>query len=116
MIIKNYVYDTTSPSGGVLHIIENVSKVKVYLSSYQGLNANGPRFEGTDMPVSWIEHASPSSPDDVFYFIDFTDSDGVRHRLKVTSYAYICNDQGKTIDRVGVKTAYKPDDQSMIVS
>ena len=109
MIIKNYSYpkagiisNTPGPAlGATLHILENVSDVVVHLSSFQGNLTNGPYFEGPAMPVVFIEHAEPSSPSDAFYFVDFTDTKGVRSRLKVTAYAYLCNDQGKTVEKIG---------------
>lgn len=102
MLIKNYVYDTQSApaDAGKTFIIEGVSNVVIHHLPYFG-PANGPRFEGPDMPTNWIEQSQPSGPTDSFYFVDYTDKGNVRCRLKVTAYAYICNDDGKTIHKVG---------------
>lgn len=104
MLIKNYVFDQDcAPAGGKVNIIEKVTDVTVHMNPYAGAE-NGPRLEGPAMPTTWIEQSAPSNPNDYFYFVDYTDKNGVRSRLKVTAYAYICNDEGKTVEKVGVNS------------
>lgn len=103
MLIKNYVYDRNcAPAGGKTFIIDGISEIVVHHTSCSG-SENGPRWEGPNMPVCWIDQSEPTSPEDHFFFVDYTDKLGVRCRLKVTAYAYICNDEGRTVEKVGAK-------------
>lgn len=101
MIIKNYTYDT-QVDGSQTFILDGVQDVVVHHNMYTAAS-NGPRFEGPNMPTTWIEQGSPMDPEDLSYFVDYTDKQGVRCRLRVKSYAYICNDKGETVDKVGAK-------------
>lgn len=108
MIIKNYVYDRKSISGGRVEIYENARDVVVHLGAFTGESYVGP--EVGNGPLSPTTHLYPSEAHegDFYHFIDFTDNDGVRCRLRVTAYAYVCNDQGKTIEKVGGLNANAP--------
>lgn len=94
MLIK--VYDPSSS----IHIIEDVTNVVVHMNSYKSPH-NGPRFEGPDMPTTWrMIPKNTGSSEDTYRFVDYTDQDGVRTRLQIDAFAYICNDSGKTIEKV----------------
>lgn len=92
MIIKYY----TLKSPSELFIIDNAQSVRVIQNIFSGLSS-GPDASMVDIHVCY------DSDEDVHgkrvQFIDFT-QDEVRHRLSVYGKAYICNDQGKTIEPV----------------
>lgn len=94
MIIKNY----TLGMGGSVSIIEGVEDVTVHLNTFKGKNT-GQVTPHT--PNSWIYQDDVADDQDV-RFIDFK-KDGIYHRLYVTNFAYVCNDEGKTIETVKVQ-------------
>lgn len=101
MIIKNYhnPKGTILKPGADLSIIEDVTDVLVHAGCFNPenigsastvSNSNDPTtFYGTDNePINGLTR-----------HIDFTRR-GVKCRLVVTAYAYICNDEGKTVEKV----------------
>jgi len=116
MIIK--VYEDTIHQD--IHIIDNVEDVVVH-QYIRGIDTTGD-IEG-DLTVKYIESSIHSSSNcdsrevsshpskfnlktgsirgEHCRHIDYT-RNGVRTRLIVRNYAYICNDQGKTIEKVSV--------------
>ena len=97
MLIKVY---SGSPAGK-LNLIENCSDVVVDMNSYTPAQ-NGDQARGGALdPVFWLDFYDSESVDTQNNkFIDFTDKNGVRTRLRVTAFAYICNNEGKTIEKV----------------
>lgn len=108
MLIKNY----TLGLAGEIHITENVTDVVVHTNQYLGKNSGptpGDTAGGPRVPNSWI-YQDDVKDDQPVRFIDYT-KDGIRNRLYVTNFAYICSDDGKTIERV--KVIYPPGDMPM---
>lgn len=112
MLIKNYA---GHPAGNTLTIIEDVTDVIVHMGMFS-LNSSGPQLEGLRKPTTWVDTLAvvdanaPCSRDNALEtqanlqkFIDYTDKEGVRCRLCVYSFAYVCNDEGKTIEKVVVE-------------
>lgn len=94
MLIKAYA------GSGSVHIINDVKNVVVHMHQFV-TPENGPRLEGPDMPTTWRDLPRLGErPDDKYRFIDYTDEDGVRTRLRIEAYAYICNNEGRTIEKV----------------
>lgn len=100
MIIKYYTHAFPT----VIHILENVTDIRIDKNIY---------------PLGTIGSLQSSSPSSVYTFgdefegkpvlpvgepvgncfIDFT-RNGVHSRLLVSNFAYVCNDEGKPIEKV----------------
>jgi hypothetical protein len=93
MLIK--LYDSM-PSND-LHIIEGVSGVTVHSGTFLKRN-NGP-CEVIGMEYDYQPSASEETE---VRYISFNNMDGILTRLRVYNLAYVCNDQGKTIETVRV--------------
>jgi len=93
MLIKLY----TSGLAKDLHIIENVSSPVVHEGQYFYSN-NGPRLE---YPNILCEENEPPEDAQVKY-ISYS-KDGRWQRLAVLNYAYICNDEGRTVEKVAIE-------------
>lgn len=99
MLIKLYCADST------LRIIENVKTPLVHLRKYSFSNLK--ELEAMDfgpepyiIPAYVYDLASVVEQPVNCRIIDYADADDVWHRLIVDCWAYICNDQGKTIEKV----------------
>lgn len=101
MLIKLY---TTSRK---LHLIADVKNVISHLKMYNIKSPEDLRkkecvptpflhahFLGDEELCFGKEHGSNMK------FIDYTDSNDVNHRMTVDGYAYICTDDGKTLEKV----------------
>lgn len=98
MIIKNYALGI----GGKLHITENVTEVVIHTTQYRGKSTGpGDDSSGYNSPNTWIYQDDVADEQHVA-FIDFR-KDGIRCRLYVTNFAYVCTDEGKTIEKVTVQ-------------
>ncbi len=105
MIIKNYhttPMQAQSPALD-LQIIENVTDVLVYARCYNAddigdLTASGVTTVYGGPEISDAKCTQPSVPK-LARHIDFT-RNGVRSRLIVQHHAYICNDEGRTVEKV----------------
>lgn len=93
MLIKLY----TSGLATDLHIIEGVSSPVVHHGQFNYSN-NGPRLE---YPNILCEENTPQDDAQVKY-ISYS-KDGRWQRLAVLNYAYICNDEGRTVEKVAVE-------------
>lgn len=101
MIIKHYPKEL----GGCINIYEDVTDVLIHQNLFNGTEL-GPELGG-DMQPRY--HISPVVPDygygkaddtiSTVRFIDFT-RNGIRTRLRVDGTAYVCNDSGRTIEKV----------------
>lgn len=102
MIIKYYTHAFPT----VMHILEDVTDIRIDKNIYplgaigsvqspapSSIYTFGDEHEGK--PV--LPNGSPSGN----CFIDFT-RNGIHSRLLVSNYAYVCNDDGKTIEKVSV--------------
>lgn len=104
MLIKLYTCDFP----GRIFIYDNVKDVIIHTNLYSGADAGpGASVVATcnpHDPTTWIEDGAPIAQAATvegynFKYVDFT-RDGVRCRLKVGNYAYLCNDEGKTIEKI----------------
>lgn len=99
MIIKAY----SGHIMGHISIYEKVKDVVVHLGCYDD---TGPTIDERShlMPSTWIEPLEYNgvTPEELenYKYIDFTNEDNIRCRLRVGSFAYICNDDGKTVEKV----------------
>lgn len=83
-----------------MSIIENCTDVIVDACSYTGAE-NGFQFENERQPKLWVELEDINDANISRYkFIDYNDNNGIRTRLRVGGIAYICNNDGKTIEKV----------------
>lgn len=106
MIIKNYF---TQPKHSLspcldLQILENVTDVTVYANCYNAGEIGDPHADG----VTTIYDTDPDrhkcgttnmSSAMMTRRIDFT-RNGIRCRLIVHNHAYVCNDEGRTVEKV----------------
>lgn len=96
MLIKLYTRGAVSH----VHIIENVSRVNYSRS----LELPDSKRIPTVMDQSF-EHLDMS--DEKYVWLKFTDNvTGLLQGLRVYNYAYICSDDGKTVDKVSVIDFY----------
>lgn len=95
MLLKNY--DSVP---GRIHYIENISDVVVHMSVYRS-HETGPELSraAPNSPVVF-RNTEELDPDKNIKFIDYTDSHGVRTRLSITAFAYLCNDRGQTVEKI----------------
>ena len=101
MLIKLYTLS------GVLYIIEEVLNVctEPYLFHYN--NSNG-EFEGPQPQFATggnPTHYEPCEGEPELFpcrIIDFMNNQGIRSRIIVANKAYICNNNGKTVEAVQV--------------
>ncbi len=93
MLIKNYTLGMPAK----VAITEKVTDVVVHLTVHKG-NSTGDPCGVDSSPNTWVYQDNVADDQDVS-FIDYT-QDGVRCRLYVTNFAYVCNDEGKTIQKV----------------
>lgn len=95
MIIKAY----TNNFPEEIYLIEGASDVVVHQNLF-----SGPQC-GPDRPIittfRYIDNASPDEPD-TFKIIDYTQN-SIGTRLVIRNRAYVCNDEGKTIEKVSAK-------------
>lgn len=115
MLIKIYTFpfssvDTDSASSEQLHIIDNVQDVVIHQGNYAppedlGLPVmhNIPWGPQPSFPIDAYE-STGSTPS--VRIIDYS-KNGERRRALVKLLAYVCNDQGKTIERVEVYSGAK---------
>ncbi len=100
MIIKAY---TTHPKTLLsdIVIIENAQDVVVLGGSFN-LSETGPvgPQAGPLQPTTWRTIDVVDTPEALGRFIDYTDAHGVRVRLRITSCAYVCSNEGRTIEKV----------------
>lgn len=88
MLIKNYTKD------GNMHIIDGVSDVSVLNNFNQDI--------GDSENILYQEELAELAKDDhpVCKAIQYIDRDERLTTLMIANVAYICNDQGKTIEKV----------------
>lgn len=97
MIIKNYHQPKGEPRPALdIQIIEDITDVLIYASVY---SADKPMLGAEEAGVTSLYGGDNQTSNRLNRHIDFT-RNGVRSRLVVTDYAYICNDQGKTVEKV----------------
>ena len=96
MIIKNYHQPKgpTKPASD-LQIIEDVTDVLVYAGCFNPSSIGDIGEAG----VTTVYGSENQPANSLTRHIDFT-RNGIRARLIVTDHAYICNDQGKTVEKV----------------
>ena len=103
MIIK--VYEVSNK----IAIYEDVTDVRIHCGTFvQPINIPvsgwGPddgyirEYVGEGIPKDWL----PQKDEMDCKIIDFTSKDGYAKRLTLFSHAYVCNDSGKTIEKVSV--------------
>ena len=96
MLIKLYT------TNGTLHIIEEVRCVSTYPYLYhfepKDKMFEGPQPEGSPAPVQYEQFEKTTE----CRIIDFSDELDVRRRILVGNKAYICNNNGKTVEVVQV--------------
>lgn len=92
MLIKYYTLNFPADT----YILDSVSNVRVINNIFTGLTS-GPSADMIDLHLCYDSDAVAQGKN--VQFIDFT-QDGVRCRLPVYGKAYICTDQGKTIEPV----------------
>ncbi len=106
MIIK--VYTNKFPTE--MFILEDCSDIRIdtniHKFGYVGIDTPSSVYsydgEGTDMANCGRSIKSTPELSVGTCHVDFTRK-GVRSRLLVSNYAYVCNDQGKTIEKVSVR-------------
>lgn len=104
MIIKNYhqpklagvPHNSPSPAND-LQIIEDVTDVLVYAGCFSAATIGENIGDGAG-PTS-VYGTENQSLHNLNRHIDFSRR-GVRCRLIVTDHAYICNDEGRTVEKV----------------
>ena len=101
MIIKNYCNPKPvshepylPPVAANLQIIEDVTNVFVHAGCF---NPERPCSDGNDPTTYYGTENQPMNT--MTRWVDFTRY-GVRCRLVVTDRAYVCNDEGKTVEKV----------------
>lgn len=94
MIIKNYHSPMPSQPALDLQIIEDVTDVLVHAGCIKSGSIGDLEKDG----VTSV-YGSENAGTDWNRFVDFT-KQGVRCRLIVTNWAYVCNDDGKMIEKV----------------
>ena len=107
MLIKVYT------CRGTIHIIENAKDVTIHDGAFDyndrsNIDGWGPLHEELTHQVMFdldpreqVTKKSPMAPETTLCkLIDFTGDAGERSRLVVFHLAYICNDTGKTIEKV----------------
>lgn len=115
MIIKNYnapvMHDTThAPDALDVQIIDGCTDVYVHSKLFDE-DARGPndfmiekfmygQNSFTAEQMACIGSTS-NGPRPQIRFIDFT-RNGLRNRLGIYRHAYICNDEGRTVEKVSV--------------
>lgn len=105
MLIKIYTeISNCTPSSEQLHIIENVKDVVIHQGNWDTpswLNSPvaSPHVPWGPEPRHLLIEPFHADSKDTVRVIDYT-ADGERKRALVKSLAYVCNDNGKTIERV----------------
>lgn len=101
MLIK--VYTHAFPT--VLHILENVTDIRIDHNIRQ-LGSIGDDVDGRSVYTfgdEFTREYTKGEPKPAGNCtIDFL-RDGVRSRLLVANFAYVCNDEGKTIEKVSTQ-------------
>lgn len=101
MLIK--VYTHAFPT--VLHILENVTDVRIDKNIYplgQMGSIESPSIGAVYTFDDVVDPPEQSQRPIGNCFIDFT-RNGIRARLLVSNYAYVCNDDGRTIEKVSTQ-------------
>lgn len=96
MIIKDYTTKSAQSPALDLFILDACEDVFIHA----GLHARGHIGDIEKAGVTSVIPSDEVHCENFCRHIDFTRY-GVRTRLLVTNHAYICNDQGKTIEKVG---------------
>ena len=82
------------------HIFDNVSKVDYYIKSKHS-NSDGSITEQIKADESVTIKTSTENPIK-YNWISFVDKDGNKESIAFDTVAYICNDNGKTIEIIRV--------------
>lgn len=100
MIIKAY----TNEFPGKCVLIDSAEDVVVHRNLFSNQSV-GPDF-GQINTLRYIDDpekkAETDASCDQFMFIDYVQK-GIGTRLVIRNYAYVCNDDGKTIEKVSAK-------------
>jgi hypothetical protein len=107
MIIKNYISASAEDQPGLdLQIIEDCTDVLVHATCFDlayigDIEKAGIRNVMANYPENFENGNRDRNGNSgiLTRHIDFT-RNGIRTRLVVTKYAYICNDDGRTVEKV----------------
>lgn len=102
-LIKSYARSEGSV-GSTVHLIENAKNVTYDEGYYINNETDTVLGQRDDRIMVYHNHVAPG---DACRVIDFDNEYGVRQRL-YTSLAYICNDTGKTMEKLGVDYVPSP--------
>lgn len=107
MLIKLY-----SPNYSVF-IIENARCIQVHLGAYSWNSLDelfsdsfGPKPKLN--PLIFYELQEPETGPNYCRFIDYVDDMDISRRVRVDYLAYVCNDMGKTIEKVDAENLPLP--------
>lgn len=101
MLIKYYTLAPTDRPSGSLHIIEGVSSVSVPQEVFS--SGERPQDVVHDSATCYrLDNFGPEQQPNPFFkkIITFKENDGTYGYLEVFGKAYVCNDDGKTIEKV----------------
>jgi len=100
MAIIKY-YHSEIEQGEVCSIIENANNVKVHTATFILPEGERPDDYGPkpSVPLLYMANEESYGNREVKY-IDFTNYSGERVRLEVHGTAYVCSNEGKTIETV----------------
>jgi hypothetical protein len=82
------------------HIFDNVSKIDYYIKSRRS-NTEGKITENIKEDESVTVKTSSDNPV-VYNWISFVDKEGINQSIIFDTVAYVCNDNGKTIEIIRV--------------
>ena len=105
MLIKIYsIPKSTVDNSERLHIIDNAQDVVVHQGNWEPpsdlfIPIDGDQTIWGPYPVEVREDLYDCRPGETVRLIDYT-KEGIRHRALINRLAYVCNDSGKTIERV----------------
>ena len=99
MLIKLYVKLSEGPTTE-MHIIDNVSDVVCYDKVYSGRH-KGPHMDSEFLRPQVHMDYGKFKEERMFQYIDYNQH-GVACRLLVDNMAYVCNNEGKTIEKITV--------------
>lgn len=102
MLIKYYTHAFPT----IMYIIEDVTDIRIDKNIHPLGQIGDIKSESPSSVVTFGEEFEgkpvlPSGQPIGNCFIDYT-RHGIRNRLLVSNYAYVCNDEGKTIEKVSV--------------
>lgn len=101
MLIKYYGYiPESAPSSPDLFVIENASNVVVHGGIFK-TNEHGPDINIVQNHLFYDKDSEIQSEKPFKKLISFF-KDGCIHRLQVYGTAYVCNDNGETIEKVSL--------------